>query len=71
MTNKVLLNNIDHQDLRVVPVHGAEHGDSVNQMMVFPTEFEALQREYPILFRRDDEGAAEAQGRWDGWVVHG
>jgi hypothetical protein len=25
--------------------------------MVFPTEFEAVQREYPIVFRRDGEGA--------------
>jgi hypothetical protein len=60
MTNRVLLNNVDHHDLRVVPVHGAEHGDAVNQMLVFPTEFEALQREYPILFRRDAEGAWQA-----------
>ena len=60
MTNKVLLNNIDHQDLRVVPRHGREHGDSVNQMLVFPTEFEALQREYPIFFRRGEEGEYQA-----------
>jgi hypothetical protein len=60
MTNKVLLNNVAHQDLRVVARHGAEHGDSVNQMLVFPTEFEALQREYPILFRRDDDGDYQA-----------
>src|SRR3954468_3533765 len=60
MTKRGLLNNVDHQDLRVVARHGAEHGDSVNQMLVFPTEFEALQREYPILFRRDDDGDYQA-----------
>jgi hypothetical protein len=60
MTNKVLLNNVDHQDLRVVPRHGAAHGDSVNQMLVLPTEFEAVQREYPIFFRRDDQGEFQA-----------
>jgi hypothetical protein len=60
MTNKVLLNNVDHQDLRVAALHGPDHGDAVNQMLVFPTEFEALQREYPIFFRRDEDGAFQA-----------
>ena len=55
--NRVLLNNIDHHDLRVITRHGAEFGDAVNQVMVFPTEFEAVQREYPIVFRKDAEGA--------------
>jgi hypothetical protein len=53
----VLLNNIDHADLRVTGGYGAEFGDAVNQTRVFPAEFEALQREYPILFRRDAAGA--------------
>jgi hypothetical protein len=55
--NRVLLNNVDHHDLRVITRRGAEFGDAVNQVMVFPTEFEAVQREYPIVFRRDAEGA--------------
>jgi hypothetical protein len=29
-------------------------------MLVFPTEFEDLQREYPILFRRGDDGELQA-----------
>lgn len=57
MTTIVLLNNIDHADLRVTGGYGAEFGDAVNQTRVFPSEFEALQREYPILFRRDAAGA--------------
>jgi hypothetical protein len=52
-----LLNNVDHHDLRVIARHGAEFGEAVNQVLAFPTEFEALQREYPIIFRRDGEGA--------------
>jgi hypothetical protein len=52
-----LLNNVDHHDLRVITGHGAEFGEAVNQVLVFPTEFEELQREYPIVFRRDAEGA--------------
>lgn len=55
--NRVLLNNVDHHDLRVITRRSAELGDGVNQVMVFPTEFEALQREYPIVFRRDAQGA--------------
>src|SRR5688500_8096088 len=55
--NRVLLNNVDHHDLRVITCRGAEFGDAVSQVMVFPTEFEAVQREYPIVFRRDGEGA--------------
>jgi hypothetical protein len=60
MTNRVLLNNIDHHDLRVAVRHAPEHGDSVNQMLIFPTEFEEVQREYPILFQRDAEGGYQA-----------
>jgi len=60
MTNRVLLNNVDHGDLRVVTGHGAAFGDNINQVLVFPTEFEAVQREYPIFFRRDAEGAFQA-----------
>ena len=55
MTN-VLLNNVDHHDLRVITRHGPELGDAVNQVMVFPTEFEWLQREYPIVLRKSSEG---------------
>ena len=60
MTNRVLLNNIDHGDLRVITRYGPEFGDSINQVLVFPTEFEALQREYPIFFRRDANGELQA-----------
>jgi hypothetical protein len=52
-----LLNNVDHHDLRVITRHGEEFGEAVNQVLAFPTEFEELQREYPIVFRRDGEGA--------------
>src|SRR4029078_4512110 len=57
MTNRVLLNNVDHKDLRVALRHGADFGDAVNQLLIFPTEFEEVQREFPILFRREENGA--------------
>jgi hypothetical protein len=56
MTNRVLLNNVHHQTLRVITRRSAEFGDNINQALVFPTEFEELQREYPIFFRKDANG---------------
>lgn len=52
----VQLNNVDHHDLRVITRGDAEFGDSVNQVMVFPTEFEQVQREFPIILRKDAQG---------------
>ncbi len=54
---RAVLNNIDHADLRIRLDRGAAFGDAVNQMTVFPTEFEALQRDYVLIFRRDDDGS--------------
>lgn len=56
----VPINNVDHHDLTVLVAHGAAHGDAVNQVLLFPNEFEAAQRDYPILFRRDDRGGVYA-----------
>jgi SapC len=53
---RAVLNNIDHADLRIRLDRGAAYGDAVNQAIVFPTEFEALQREYVLIFRRDEGG---------------
>lgn len=60
MTNRVLLNNVDHGDLRVVTRGDSGFGDDINQVLIFPTEFEAVQREYPIFFRKDAEGAFQS-----------
>lgn len=54
---QVLLNNVDHHDLRVMERSGTDADDQVNQVLVFPTEFENVQREYPIVIRKDAEGA--------------
>lgn len=52
----VQINNIDHADLRVSPRAGAAFGDAANQALIFPAEFEDVQREFAIVFRRRDEG---------------
>jgi hypothetical protein len=54
--NPVQINNIDHADLRVSPKAGAAFGDAANQALVFPAEFEDLQREFAIIFRRRETG---------------
>lgn len=60
MTNTVLLDNVTHKDLRVRTGYSAEFGDNVNQVLVFPTEFVYVQREYPILFHKDGNGDLQA-----------
>jgi hypothetical protein len=60
MTNTVLLDNVAHADLRVRTGYSAEFGDKINLALVLPTEFIFVQREYPILFRRDANGALQA-----------
>lgn len=53
MPRHALLNNISHQHTRVLHRFGAEYGDNIASVLVFPTEFTELQKEYPILLRRD------------------
>jgi hypothetical protein len=47
------LNNIAHKNLRVLNHFGAEFGDNVGRVLTFPTEYQDMQREYPIFFRKD------------------
>ncbi|HEY9255997.1 MAG TPA: SapC family protein [Stenotrophomonas sp.] len=58
MARYELLNNVAHQDLRVVMRFGPEFGDDTGLIPAFPTEFAEMQREYP-LFLRKDEGTGE------------
>ncbi|WKL57034.1 SapC family protein [Asticcacaulis sp. ZE23SCel15] len=55
MRQPVLIDNVEHHDLKYISGHAPAFGDSVNQAPVFPTEFADIQREYPIFFRRDDK----------------
>jgi SapC len=60
MTNTVLLSNVEHADVKVDVKHSEEFGDAVNQVLIFPTEFDDIQREYPILICKDNEGAFQS-----------
>jgi hypothetical protein len=53
MSNHVLLNNVDHKDLRVITERSAEYGDAVQFAMTFSWEFRSIQAQYPIFFRKD------------------
>src|SRR5690606_14413123 len=87
MTNPVLLNNIAHKDLKVINRYGPEFGDNVSGVITFPTEYGDIQREYPILFRKDpstnefqsvallgfnkDENLFLADDRWNASYIPG
>jgi hypothetical protein len=57
MPNSVLLNNVDHQQLRVITAHGAAYGDDVMLAPTFAAEFRDLQASYPIVFRQSADAA--------------
>ena len=59
MTRHVLLNNIDHRDLRVVTARGAAWGDAVMSTPTFPAEFRDIQAYYPIAFQKNDDGTLQ------------
>jgi SapC len=56
MANTVLLNNIDHKDVRVITTRGAEYGDDLMFAITFPAEFRDIQAHYPIVFRKAEDG---------------
>lgn len=58
MANPVLLNNIDHKDLRVITRHGHGLADEVAHVPTFPAEFRLLQAHYPVVFRQTGEDAS-------------
>lgn len=60
MATHVLLNNIDHKDLKITTQKSADFGDNVNGILTFPTEFRDVQSEYPIFFQKDDTGQFQA-----------
>jgi hypothetical protein len=54
--NNVLLNNIDHKDLRVITARSAAYGDDVRLALTFPAEFRNVQAHYPIVFQKTADG---------------
>jgi len=55
MTRHVLLDNVSHKDLRILPGYAHHLGFGVGLARVFPAEFVQLQMEYPLVFMRNRE----------------
>src|SRR6187551_2765322 len=56
-----VLNNITHEHLRVNPRFAANLGDNLASTITYVTEFSDVQKEYPILCRKNpDAGEYEA-----------
>lgn len=55
MTRHVPLDNVTHKKLRIRPGYGRGRGYDVNVARVFPSEFAALQREYPLFLVKNAE----------------
>ena len=56
MAQHVLLNNIDHHDLRVITRKSEALGDAVMLAHTFPAEFRELQAHYPIVYQKTADG---------------
>lgn len=57
MAQYELLNNVAHKDLRIVTRRGEDLGDAIGGCAVYPTEFNELQKYYPILFQASEDGS--------------
>lgn len=53
MANNVLLNSIDHANVKVVTERSQKYGDNVWYSLTFPGEFRSVQAYYPIFFYKD------------------
>ncbi len=55
MANHVLLNSVEHADLRVITERSERYGDNVWYALTFPAEFRTAQMCYPIFFQQSPE----------------
>lgn len=52
MATHVLLNNVEHKNLKIITTRSADLGDNVMSTMTFPSEFRSVQAHYPIFFHK-------------------
>lgn len=55
MTNNVLLNNVNHKNVRVITDKSEKYGDNVMFATTFPLEFKNVQAHYPIFFHKNNK----------------
>lgn len=53
MPNYQMLNNVEHQNVRIITDRSAAYGDNVHFVMTFPIEFRRVQSCFPIFFQKD------------------
>lgn len=53
MANNVLLNSVDHQNIKVITERSTQYGDNVWYALTFPQEYRSVQAYYPIFFNKD------------------
>lgn len=56
MADLVMLNNVEHQDVRIITDRSSRYGDNVMLALTLPFEFRNVQAHYPILFQSDADG---------------
>ncbi|QBF84240.1 multidrug transporter [Shewanella maritima] len=56
MSQHVLLNSVEHQNIKIDTRHSGELGDNVWFSVTFPIEFRSVQAHYPIFFNKDTNG---------------
>ena len=56
MTSHVLINNVEHNEVRVVTMRSAKYGDAIMSCITFPLEFRSVQAWYPILLQSFPDG---------------
>src|SRR5699024_5985162 len=56
MTRPVLLDNVEHRDLRVDVTHRGSPGEDMMMAPTFPAEFRSVQACHPIVYRQTTQG---------------
>ena len=55
MARHVLLDNVNHKDLKIITERSAKYGDNIPSVLTFPFEFRDILTHYPICFSKDFE----------------
>ncbi|ALO35508.1 hypothetical protein CMT41_12885 [Colwellia sp. MT41] len=55
MANHDILDNKNHKDIKVITHFNDKFSAKINSALIFPNEFKAAQRDYPILFIKNPE----------------
>jgi hypothetical protein len=54
MKNLMVLNNVDHKDLKITTTRSQELADGYMCVPTFPSEFRTVQAHYPFVFNKND-----------------